>query len=503
MLTVLVALTPGVLCAQERVVIEHHVTTPEGDVIRAKADAALLLKQAELVGEKAQAQRLANMMTECDVRYKQMVTRNKTKGTLETKYERTFDVIRFNQQLADVREELESKAVMHRTRVGDPTGDMNSLLEKFARQSIQADRISAMKTELTPEQIDALFLTDGSNVFSGKTGKTKLEAFKWPFFIQRKEFEEERDAFEAVSNQAVKEIDAGGSLSPETVLDLLKKVAAIEEKVDAVPLSEYASVRSMETKWRKEAKAFLRDLNQTLGNCSKLDSEKLSKYAFQGKTLGELINHLNSRGLRFSQPGQEDANLYASLFFVMRYAYQEFEKGPLQPRDDDRERPQSGVIDGKPTRTSQVGGSGGAPFEDIPAPRSMLVGFKFTTFFYHGKALCVKSVQPIYRSTGQLVESMVFGKPSPTQTRIIAKEGYAVGGLVTQISKAPQRVDGFKLIFMRIKGESLDPRDSYESAWIGGRGNLVETTLGGDGRAVIGICGRCRDDLDSLGLVQN
>ena len=329
-LVVLAALTPGVLCGQERVIIEHHVTTPEGDVIRAKADAALLMKQAELVGEKAQAQRLANMLTECDVAYKKMVTQSKTKGTLETRYQHTFDVIRFNQQLADIREELEQKAVMHRTRVGDPTSEMNSLLEQFARQHIQAERISAMRTELTPEQIDSLFLTDGSNVFSCKTGKTKLQAFKWPFFLQRKEFEEERRTLEAVCNQAVKETGAGGSLSPETVLQLLKDVAAIEEKVDAIPLSDHASVRSMETKWRREAKVFLQDLNQTLGNCSKLDSEKLSKYAFQGKTLGELIDHLNSKGLRFSQPGQQDANLYASIFFLMRYAYQEFEKGPTK-----------------------------------------------------------------------------------------------------------------------------------------------------------------------------
>jgi hypothetical protein len=330
LLVVLAALAPQMLQGQDRVIIIRHESTPEGDIIRAGADAALLLKQAELVGEKANAQRLQNMMTECNVRYKQMRTRQKTGGTLETKFEHKFDVIRFNQQLADIRRELEQKALMQRTRIGDPTDEMNSLLEKFARQSINANRISAMKTELTAEQLDAIFLTDGANTFSGKTGKTKLEAFKWPFLLRGKDFQEERDAFDAQCDKVVKEIDTNGCPSPETIMELLERASAITKKIDALPLSDNPDVRAIEGKWRREAKAFMRELTQTLGNSSKLDSEKLAKYAFQGKTLGELIDHLDSKGLRFSHPGQQDVNLYASIFLGMRYAYQEFEKGPQE-----------------------------------------------------------------------------------------------------------------------------------------------------------------------------
>jgi hypothetical protein len=342
-LLVVAALAPRVLQGQ---VIIHEVT-PEGDIIRARADAALLYKQAELVGEKANAQRLNNMLKECDVAYKQMETRKKTKGTLETKFERTFDVIRFNQQLADIRSALEHKATMQRTRVGDPTEEMNSLLEKFARQSIDASRYLAMKTELSPEQLDAIFLTDGSNTFSGKTGKTKLEAFKWPFLIKGKDFKDERDQFERQCEKAIEEINTNGSVTPETIVDLLKKAEAIGKKLDSLPMSDSASIRSVETKWRKEAKAFLSELSKTLGICSKLDSEKLSKYVFQGKTLGELIEHLNAKGLRFSHPGEQDANLYASVFFLMRYAYQECEKGPI-------EKPNASGVKPSSTETKKV-----------------------------------------------------------------------------------------------------------------------------------------------------
>jgi hypothetical protein len=65
------------------------------------------------------------------------------------------------------------------------------------------------------------------------------------------------------------------------------------------------------------------------------------------------------------------------------------------------------------------------------------------------------------------------------------------------------RLDGFKVIFMRIKGTSLDPADFYESDWLGGRGGGAEVRLGSNGNLVIGICGRCADDLDCLGLIQS
>jgi hypothetical protein len=63
-------------------------TTPQADLIRAKADAELMKKQAELVGKIADAQQLDNMLKECDLAYKKMVSDQKTKGTLETQYAR-------------------------------------------------------------------------------------------------------------------------------------------------------------------------------------------------------------------------------------------------------------------------------------------------------------------------------------------------------------------------------------------------------------------------------
>jgi len=316
----------GLLCGQQ-VVIVRHVATPEQSILRARADAALTLAQAQLVGENALAQRLENMIRQCDVVYKQFATRKQIRNeALQDNFDRMFNRIAFHQQLSAIRDDLQRNAVMKRTRVGDPTEAMNDCLERLSRRSFDLGTIPAAKTELSAEQIDAIYLTDGYNTFSAKTGKTRLEAFKWPFLIQRKEFQEQRQQFEELCDQALKEIDASGSPSPETVTGLLGMVDSINRTLDALPLSDSADIQAVEMRWRKEAKAFTREMFRSLASTSKLDPEKLSKFVFTSSTIGELIQHLNSKGLRFARPCEQDANLYASVFFIIRYVLDEYEK---------------------------------------------------------------------------------------------------------------------------------------------------------------------------------
>ncbi len=311
---------------QEKVVIERHGSTPEGDIIRARADAVLAMKQAELIGEKAVAQRLENMITECDAARTRLSTRNQmSQEAFENSFTRAFDSIRFHQQLAEIRSSMQQNAAMRRTSVGDPTDDMNLLLAKFSERPLDPSALPVLKTELSPEQLDAIYMTDGANVFSARTGRSRIESFKWPFFLQRQEFREGRHAFEVVSDKAVQEIRSKGSPSPETILDLLAQLGKIEEAISSCPLPENASTRSVEMKWRNEAASFIRELRRTLANSSRLDAEKLAGYIFRGNTLGELFSHMEARGLRFSRPDEGDANLYASVFFMMRFAYQDRE----------------------------------------------------------------------------------------------------------------------------------------------------------------------------------
>jgi hypothetical protein len=81
---------------------------------------------------------------------------------------------------------------------------------------------------------------------------------------------------------------------------------------------------------------------------------------------------------------------------------------------------------------------------------------------------------------------------------IIARPGYAVGGMT---ARATDRLNSFKLIFMRIAGSRLDPADAYESPWVGGQNGGPEVRQGGDGRPAVGLHGRAAWEVDSAGLI--
>jgi hypothetical protein len=149
-------------------------------------------------------------------------------------------------------------------------------------------------------------------------------------------------------------------------------------------------------------------------------------------------------------------------------------------------------------RTPRVGGAEGTAFEDRKAADTPLVGFATTT---RRGASVLRSLRPIYLASGseeRTTDGPVFGDPDGPEKRTVAKPGYAVGGVIAQSSGL---VSGFKVIFMRRVGQSLDPDDSYQSDWLAGSGGGGRT-LGGDGRPVIGVHGRHDTDVDAVGLIQ-
>jgi hypothetical protein len=157
---------------------------------------------------------------------------------------------------------------------------------------------------------------------------------------------------------------------------------------------------------------------------------------------------------------------------------------------------QPAKVPSQPTPTALVGGSGGGPFEEVSPDRSLLLGLRVSTYSLGGN-LVVKSFQPVFQRGDGRVDGAVHGSPQGNPTEILARPGYAVGGLV---ARGSARVDGFKVIFMRVSGPRLIPTDRYESDWIGGKGG-IETTLACDGSPVIGLAGRQGSDTDALGLV--
>jgi hypothetical protein len=148
-------------------------------------------------------------------------------------------------------------------------------------------------------------------------------------------------------------------------------------------------------------------------------------------------------------------------------------------------------------KTATAGGAGGEEFEDLPQSPRLLIGFKATKSTFFAGLVTIKSLQPIYRTPGGVVEGPRIGRPFRKEVELTARDGYAVGAM---IAKSGQRIDGFKLRFMRITAGGLDPSDAYDSDWFGGKRGSDETMYG-DGRPIIGLFGRQGANVDRMGLL--
>jgi hypothetical protein len=141
--------------------------------------------------------------------------------------------------------------------------------------------------------------------------------------------------------------------------------------------------------------------------------------------------------------------------------------------------------------------NGGRDVTEVPG---LLIGLA-----WHGGGLdghgIIRSVAPIYLTEAGEVTGKHHGmaEKEVSLTPVKAKPGYAVGAVITDGTK---RLNGFKMVFMRVHGAVLDPDDRYESEWVGGHDAKKLDTLAGDGRPVVGIRARTGSDVDAFGLVQ-
>ncbi|HMF15668.1 MAG TPA: hypothetical protein VKE98_00605, partial [Gemmataceae bacterium] len=151
-------------------------------------------------------------------------------------------------------------------------------------------------------------------------------------------------------------------------------------------------------------------------------------------------------------------------------------------------------------RTEMAGGTAGSPFDHVPKDLSLLKGFTVWTGLWNNR-MVIRGLQPIFFSATGAGDGPGCGHCSGPSTRIVAKEGYAVAGIVAKKTEGEILLHGLKIVFMRIDGAGLNPKDSYESDWVGGQGGQ-DIRLGGDGQPIIGIFGRAGQAIDALGLVQ-
>lgn len=135
-------------------------------------------------------------------------------------------------------------------------------------------------------------------------------------------------------------------------------------------------------------------------------------------------------------------------------------------------------------------------FRDLGPEGSVLVGVRVTYIERFGGPK-VRSVQPIYRSDKGHYAGLTYGEEVGPVFTVVARPGYAVGGLVTHTGLT---VDGFGIIFMKVDGDRLDPNDTYNSPWIGDRKGGGPGEVMSRGGLVVGLQGRAKNELNAIGL---
>ena len=163
----------------------------------------------------------------------------------------------------------------------------------------------------------------------------------------------------------------------------------------------------------------------------------------------------------------------------------------------------SGKADKEPAspREKIIGcGLAPTPFKDVGPNDGILIGFDIG--LTRSDRPEIAAVQPLYRADGKEFRGRLRGTQNVPMSRIMAKAGYAVGRLNVT---APIVLGGFKIRFMKLVGDQLNPAEAYETIWIGSQQEWEHHDIG-DGTPLIGIrgfedTGPLNPRLTGLGLV--
>ena len=131
--------------------------------------------------------------------------------------------------------------------------------------------------------------------------------------------------------------------------------------------------------------------------------------------------------------------------------------------------------------------SGGRPFEQMSQSGEPIIGFRVAMARYRNDSV-VHELEPIYASDGLVV----------TPSMIVARPGYAVGGLCLA---GDRQITAVRVVFMRLLHDRVDPKDMYQSDWQGDWARWNTYTLGANGDIVTGIYGRQSTNLGAFGLI--
>lgn len=152
----------------------------------------------------------------------------------------------------------------------------------------------------------------------------------------------------------------------------------------------------------------------------------------------------------------------------------------------------------KPKDPTVIGGVNAPPFKDLAPEKGVLIGLELGLGKF-GPEDVIKAVRPIYRVGDKEQLGTQYGTLLNRVITIKAKEGYGVGAITYKFGL---NFDGCSLTFMKLADDKLDPKESYESEWVGYVGKKPSNKISGEGSPTIGIAGRGTEkEVNGLGLI--
>jgi hypothetical protein len=163
-------------------------------------------------------------------------------------------------------------------------------------------------------------------------------------------------------------------------------------------------------------------------------------------------------------------------------------------------------------------------WKDLVREGGYLVGFEWakvprkTTIHANGRFeldIVNVALTPVFATAGEVRNGSVRGHKladAPSE-RVIAKDGYAVGGVTIRRGPLNSYVSAVKIVFSRIKpdGLSLDVKDSYTTDWLGGElpalppaikpATVAPVEASSRGKLIVGLHGNVYPDIETLGLI--
>ena len=138
--------------------------------------------------------------------------------------------------------------------------------------------------------------------------------------------------------------------------------------------------------------------------------------------------------------------------------------------------------------TEVAGGAGGSPFRLGSKAKEPVLGFAWSSGSWAGQKLI-----------GRLEPMFTRDVPGGFQASVVAREGYAVGGISVD---GDDFVRAIQVVFVKATADGkLDPSDAYVSDWIGHPAGKSVQAIDSRGAKVIGIQGRKAAVLDAVGLI--